>query len=134
MNLTISGHHVEVTPALRRYVLAKLERSTRCFDQVVDVSVLLQVEKNKEKELRQKAEVTLRVKGKSIFVEQANEDRYAAIDQVMDSLYRQVCRYKDQLKEPRHHRAAAKRARGYHFRDHLPDQIRSGSVQVPATA
>ena len=53
MNLTISGHHLEVTPALREYVLTKLDRVTRHFDQVVDVSVLLTVEKQKEKERRQ---------------------------------------------------------------------------------
>ena len=80
MNLTISGHHLDVTPALREYVLSKLDRVTRHFDQVVDISVLLTVEKLKEKERRQKAEVTLHVKGKDIFVEQSHEDLYAAID------------------------------------------------------
>ena len=55
MNLTISGHHLEVTPALREYVLTKLDRITRHFDAVVDVNVLLTVENLKEKERRQKA-------------------------------------------------------------------------------
>ena len=50
MNLTISGHHLEVTPALREYVTAKLERVTRHFDQVVDITVILSVEKLSEKE------------------------------------------------------------------------------------
>ena len=72
MNLTISGHHLDVTPALREYVLAKLDRITRHFDQVVDITVLLSVEKPSEKERRQKAEVTLHVKGKDIFVESAS--------------------------------------------------------------
>ena len=107
MNLTISGHHLEVTPALRGYVLEKLERVTRHFDQVVDVSVLLRVENLKEKDRRQKAEVTLRVKGRDIFVEQAHEDLYAAIDEMMDKLDRQVVRHKDRLQD--HHHAAAKR-------------------------
>jgi putative sigma-54 modulation protein len=102
MNLTISGHHLEVTPALREYVLAKLDRVTRHFDQVVDVNVLLTVEKLKEKERRQKAEVTLHTKGKDIFVEQANEDMYAAIDQLMDKLDRQVVRHKDKLQSHNH--------------------------------
>ena len=61
MNLTISGHHLEVTPALREYVLTKLDRVTRHFDQVVDITVLLCVEKLSEKERRQRAEVTLHV-------------------------------------------------------------------------
>jgi putative sigma-54 modulation protein len=105
MNLKISGHHLEVTPALREYVQTKLERITRHFDQVVDVNVLLMVEKLKEKERRQKAEVTLHVKGKDIFVEQSHEDLYAAIDQLMDKLDRQVCRYKDKLQDHNHESA-----------------------------
>ncbi|MEP6874655.1 MAG: ribosome-associated translation inhibitor RaiA [Burkholderiales bacterium] len=107
MNLTISGHHLDVTPALREYVLTKLDRVTRHFDQVVDINVLLSVEKLKEKERRQKAEVTLHVKGKDIFVEQSSEDLYAAIDQLMDKLDRQVCRYKDKVQD--HHHASPKR-------------------------
>lgn len=107
MNLTISGHHLEVTPALKAYVLTKLERVTRHFDQVVDVNVLLSVEKLKEKERRQKCEVTVHVKGRDIFVAHANEDLYAAIDQLMDKLDRQVMRHKDRVQD--HHHEAAKR-------------------------
>ena len=107
MNLTISGHHLEVTPALKEYVLTKLDRVTRHFDQVVDINVLLTVENLKEKERRQKAEVSLHMKGKDIFVETANEDLYAAIDQLMDKLDRQVCRHKDKLQD--HHHVSAKR-------------------------
>ncbi len=107
MNLTISGHHLEVTPALRAYVISKLERVTRHFDQVVDINVLLTVEKQKEKERRQKAEVNLHVKGRDIHVEHANEDLYAAIDQLVDKLDRQVCRHKDRVQD--HHHVSAKR-------------------------
>ena len=108
MNLTISGHHLEVTPALREYVVTKLDRVTRHFDQVVDVSVLLTVDNPREKDRRQRAEVTLRVKGRDIFVEQAHEDLYAAIDQLMDKLDRQVVKHKDKVQD--HHHASAKRA------------------------
>ena len=108
MNVTISGHHLDVSPALREYVLAKLDRITRHFDQVVDITVLLSVEKLSEKELRQKAEVTLHVKGKDIFAECAAEDLYAAIDQLMDKLDRQVVRHKGKVQD--HHHVAVKRA------------------------
>jgi putative sigma-54 modulation protein len=107
MNLTISGHHLDVSPALREYVLTKLDRVTRHFDQVMDINVLLSVENLKEKERRQKAEVTVHVKGRDIFVEQAHEDMYAAIDQLMDKLDRQVVRHKDRLQD--HHHVAPKR-------------------------
>jgi putative sigma-54 modulation protein len=107
MNLTISGHHLDVTPALHEYVLTKLDRVTRHFDQVVDITVLLTVEKQKEKARRQKAEVTLHVKGRDIYVEHANEDLYAAIDVLMDKLDRQVMRHKDRLQD--HHHNSPKR-------------------------
>lgn len=45
MNLHLTGHHLEVTPALREYVQSKLERVTNHFDQVIDVKVTLSVEK-----------------------------------------------------------------------------------------
>ncbi len=107
MNLTISGHHLEVTPALREYVLTKLERVKRHFDQVVDVTIVLSVEKLSQKDRRQKAECTLHVKGKDIFVEQSSEDMYAAVDELMDKLDRQVVRHKDKVQD--HHHEAAKR-------------------------
>lgn len=107
MNLTISGHHLEVTPALRSYVMTKLDRITRHFDQVVDVKVLLTVEKQKEKERRQRAECNIHVKGCDLFAECANEDLYAAVDELVDKLDRQVVRHKDRLQD--HHHASAKR-------------------------
>ena len=110
MNLTISGHHLEVTPALREYVLTKLDRVTRHFDQVVDINVLLSVEKLKEKERRQKAEVNVHVKGKDIFCETSHEDLYAAIDQLMDKLDRQVVKHKGRLQD--HHHESPKRMDG----------------------
>jgi putative sigma-54 modulation protein len=107
MNLTISGHHLEVTPALRQYVTGKLDRITRHFDQVVDVKVLLTVEKQKEKEKRQRAECNIHVKGSDLFAESAHEDLYAAVDELVDKLDRQVVKHKDRITD--HHHSAPKR-------------------------
>ena len=107
MNLTISGNHLDVSPALREYVLTKLDKVTRHFDQVVDISVRLSVDKLKEKERRQRAGATVHVKGKDIFIEETHEDLYAAIDQLVDRLDRQVMRYKTRVQD--HHHAAPKR-------------------------
>ena len=107
MNLTISGHHLEVTPSLRTYVTTKLDRIKRHFDQVVDIKVLLTLENLKEKELRQKAECNIRVKGIDLFAESAHEDLYAAVDELVDTLDRQVVRHKDRLQS--HHHDAPKR-------------------------
>ena len=107
MNLTISGHHLEVTPALRMYVTNKLDRIVRHFDQLVDVKVLLTVEKQKAKDGRQKAECNLHVKGSDMFAESSHADLYAAVDELVDKLDRQVVRHKDRVQS--HHHAAPKR-------------------------
>ena len=96
MNLNITGHHVEVTPAIRDYVTSKLDRVIRHFDNVTSVGVILSVEK-----LRQKAEVTVHVRGKDIHVESEDSDMYAAIDALTDKLDRQVPEVQDQGGRPR---------------------------------
>ena len=96
MNLSVSGHHLEVTPAIRTYVLAKLERVTRHFDHVIDAHVILTVDKQ-----RQKAEVTLHVRGKDLHCECEDADLYDAIDLLADKLDRQVLRYKDKRYDKR---------------------------------
>ena len=84
MNLTISGHHLEVTPALRTYVTTKLDRIARHFDQVVDIKVLLTVDNLKEKDLRQRAECNIHVKGSDLFAESSSADLYAAVDDLIE--------------------------------------------------
>jgi putative sigma-54 modulation protein len=107
MNLTISGHHLEITPALHNYVTSKLDRISRHFDQVVDIKVILSVDNMKEKDLRQKAECNIHVKGKDIFAETAHADLYAAVDELADKLDRQVLRHKDKAQD--HHHETVKR-------------------------
>jgi putative sigma-54 modulation protein len=90
MNLTVSGHHVSVTPAIHDYVVNKLARVNRHFDHVIDVAVILSVEKQ-----AQKAEVNLHVRGRDISAHSADENMYAAIDLVADKLDRQILKHKD---------------------------------------
>lgn len=102
MNLTISGHHVEVTAAIREYVQTKLERVTRHFDQVIDIAVILTVDQSREKEKRHKADINLHLSGKDIHVESSAHDLYAAIDTLVDKLDRQVLKHKDKIQNHQH--------------------------------
>ena len=102
MNITISGHHLDVTPAMQEYVRSKLERVIRHFDQVIGINVLLCTDNHREKDERQKVEITLRLKGKEIFVEHSDADLYASIDIVVDKLDRQVVRHKDRVQTHEH--------------------------------
>lgn len=94
MNINITGHHVEVTPALHDYVTGKVDRVIRHFDQVTSVHVVLSVQK-----LKQKAEITLHVKGKDIYADAEDGDLYAAIDALADKLDRQVLKHKEKVSD-----------------------------------
>ena len=106
MNLSIVGHQLEVTPAIRGHVSGKLERIKRHFDHVLEMHVTLSTSK-----LGQKAEVTLHVPGKEIHCACEQPDLYAAIDLLVDKLDRQVLKYKD-LHSGRPHGAASKHDAG----------------------
>ena len=89
MNLSVSGHHLAITPAIRGYIESKMERVLRHSDNVIDVNVVLSVQK-----LRQHAEITVHVRGKDIFVEAEQADMYAAIDALVDKLDRCLLKHK----------------------------------------
>lgn len=97
MQLNITGHHVEVTPALRAYVTEKMQRLTRHFDQVVSINVIMKVEK-----LEQLAEATVNAGGRQLFATDTDSDMYAAIDGLIDKLDKQVRRLKGRLREHHH--------------------------------
>jgi putative sigma-54 modulation protein len=96
MNLTITGHHLEVTPSIKSYVTEKLGKVSNHFDDIVDAKVTLSVEKHKEKD-GQHAECTLHLKGADLFAESTNADLYAAIDEMVGKLDRQVLRHKEKI-------------------------------------
>ncbi|GAA4337705.1 ribosome-associated translation inhibitor RaiA [Pigmentiphaga soli] len=105
MNLSISGHHLIVTPAIREYVMNKLARVLRHFDHVIDIQVLLSVEK-----LQHRADITLHLRGKDVHCEALEENLYAAIDTLIDKVDRQVIKYKDRVQRPRIEEAPKKQA------------------------
>ena len=92
MNLQLTGHHVEITPAIRDYVVSKLARINRHFDHVIDVNVVMTVEK-----LDQKIEANVHLSGKDIHVQVHDGDMYAAIDGLIDKLDRQVLKHKERF-------------------------------------
>ena len=96
MQVSLSGHHVEITESMRNYVNEKVGRLDRHFDQALDIHIVLTVEK-----LRHKAEATLHVSGSNLHADDVREDMYAAIDGLIDKLDRQGKRHKEKLKSHR---------------------------------
>lgn len=103
MQLNISGHHVELSPALNDYIKSKLQRIERHFDQVMDAHVVLGSERQ-----RYKAEATIHVSGNTLHAASEHGDMYAAIDLLLDKLDRQVRKHKEKVTN-HHHREAANR-------------------------
>jgi putative sigma-54 modulation protein len=97
MNLNLTGRHLEVTPAIREHVLNKLDKVKRHFDNVIDINVILSVDK-----LIQKAEASVHVSGKTIHAETEDSNLYVAIDSLVDSLDRQVLKHKEKGTARRH--------------------------------
>ena len=101
MQLNISGHHVDLTPALKEYVHEKFERLERHFDHISNCQVTLEVEKQ-----RQMAEATMHVIGGEIHAKAENSDMYAAIDALVDKLDRQILKHKEKTVDRMHGAAA----------------------------
>ena len=96
MQISVTGRHVDVTDALKNYVDSKFERLARHFDHVINVHVILTVEK-----LRRRAEATINVNGAKVFADAVHEDMYAAIDGLIDKLDRQVIKHKEKKSDYR---------------------------------
>jgi putative sigma-54 modulation protein len=93
MQLSITGHHIDVTDALRDYVTSKFERLTRHYDHITNVHVVLSVEK-----LIQKAEATVHTSGAELFADATDDVLYAAIDALIDKLDRQIVKHKEKTR------------------------------------
>jgi putative sigma-54 modulation protein len=104
MQLSVTGHHIEITESLRNYVDTKLAKLERHFDNMTDIHCVLTVEK-----LEHKAEATIQVGGGTIHAEQVEENMYAAIDILADKLDRQVKKHKEKLTD--HHAKEVARGR-----------------------
>jgi putative sigma-54 modulation protein len=97
MNINLTGHHLEITPAIRDHVTSKLGKIKRHFDHLIDINVILSVNK-----LVQKAEATVHLSGKTVFAEADDDNLYVAVDKLVDLLDRQVLKHKDKNSARRH--------------------------------
>jgi len=103
MNLHLTGHHLQITPAIRDHVAHKLEKITAHFDHVIDINVIMTVEK-----LQHKVEAKMHLSGKEIFCESHSEDMYVAIDHLVGKLDRAVIKHKEKNLSHRHDTAPIK--------------------------
>lgn len=96
MQISISGQHLDVTPALREHVEEKFDKISRHFDHMTNTHVVLQIEKN-----RHKAEAKISARGIQFHAAAEAGDMYAAIDAMTSKLDRQVLKHKEKVSD--HH-------------------------------
>ncbi|MFT4058789.1 MAG: ribosome hibernation promoting factor [Legionella sp.] len=93
MHINITGHQLDVTPALKTFTEEKFDKLERHFDQITKINVIFGVQK-----LRQIAEATVFVAGGELHASSESEDLYAAIDTLIDKLDRQLLKHKEKLR------------------------------------
>jgi putative sigma-54 modulation protein len=98
MQITISGHHVEITEALRQYVHDKIGKLANHSDDIISIKVILLIEN-----IRQLAEANVHIKGSDLFAKADSDDMYAAIDALTDKLDRQLINHKNRTLDRQQH-------------------------------
>lgn len=94
IDITFTGHDVEVTEALKKLTTEKMHKLEKHFDHITNISVILSVQK-----LDQIAEATVNVPGNQLFAKATSQDMYKSIDQLVDKLDTQVKKYKEKMKD-----------------------------------
>ena len=92
MKVAIRGKNIEVTDALRAYIEKRLSKLTRYFDDELNAQAVLSVVKDKST-----IELTCFVDKIVLRGVETNDDMYAAIDLVVDKIFRQIHKYKTRL-------------------------------------
>ncbi len=97
MQISVSGHHVQVTEAIEQYIHKKLGRLEKHFQPILSSQVVLTVDRN-----RQKAESTIHISGVEVFAEAESDDLYASIDKMSKKLDRKIIELKRKWVSKRH--------------------------------
>lgn len=105
MSITIKGKNIHVTEPIHDYAVEKMNKAIKNFEEhVIDLKVVLSVNKNRSVSRNQTAEVTISAKGSIIRAEESSDSMYSAIDLVADKLARQLRKYKTRILDIAHHK------------------------------
>lgn len=96
MQLNVTGRQLDITTSLRNYVESKMQRLEKHYDNITNVHVILEVDKQ-----RHKAEGNIRIRGGELHADAEGDDMYASIDAMVDKLVRQVKKHKEKTNDHR---------------------------------
>ena len=95
MQITISGHHLVITPAIEDKIKTQFAKLTKHQDHIGSVQVKLKKDHRLDAishkgQDNHSAEVILRLPGKEIFAQAAADDMYQAITLLVEKTRRQL--------------------------------------------
>lgn len=93
MRVNVTAKNMVLTDAIREYAEKKVTKISKYFDDVMDIQVNLEVQKNMHV-----AEVLADVKGIFLKGYEKSEDMYASIDIAVDKIEKQIVKYKERIK------------------------------------
>ena len=96
MKINFTGHHVEVTAALKTFTEEKFDKLERHFDKITAIDVLFDVEK-----LRHIAEAAIKIVKGELHARAEAADMYTAIDDLVNKLDRQLIKHKEKIRTHR---------------------------------
>jgi len=96
MQLSISGHHLDITEAIKQHSIEKLSKIKHHFNHLININMILEVEKDV-----QKAEATIHVSGADLFAKAESDNLYVSIDQMVNKLDSQIKKHKEKLNDHR---------------------------------
>jgi putative sigma-54 modulation protein len=94
MEITFTGHQIEITPALHEYTQKKFLKLEKHYSKIIHVNVIFNFEKP-----RSIVEATMQIPGDTIHASAENLDMYVAVNQLVDKLDRQLKKHKEKETE-----------------------------------
>lgn len=92
MRLQLIGHHIKITPAIKKYTTEKLKKVTNHFSQIINIDITFSIDN-----LDQVAEANMHVAGKDIHVKVSSHDLYISIDSLINKLDREIIKHKNKI-------------------------------------
>ena len=118
MAIIVKGRNAVVSPAVKAYLEKKIDKVTRQFKAVGDITAVLKVENGNHI-----AEITVPAKGILLRAQESTKDMYSSIDLVVEKIERQVHKYKTKLMKRKYS----------NFREAAPETLPAAEV-VPVQA
>jgi putative sigma-54 modulation protein len=98
VSVRVKGKNITITPELHDLTVHKMARLDKYHDRLSEIEVVLWTEKTRESAHQNHVEATAYILGRTMRVTAENSEMYAALDDAIDKLYRQLNRHKERLK------------------------------------